>query len=519
MLGLVSLGTGQIGNTTPSTIQQEEDRGRQIYLRGTSPTGQKITAVMGNSGLEIPGEAMACVNCHGRDGRGKPEGGVTPSDITWNGLTKPYGVSHESGRNHPPYTEKTLKRAITMGLDPAGNQLHPAMPRFRLSQTDITDLIAYIKKIDEAPEPGLNQSSIRVGTLLIKSGPFAETTRSINVLLRAYFDSINKSGGIFNREINLQIAESDGLPEQRVQALRTLLEDGNIFALTGAFTSGADREIALLASDRELPLVGAITETPDAGFPINRYVFYIHAGLQDQARSLAIFAAGRKSSQSEQAVIINSGDRESREAAEAIKSECRRLKWGTLGSIEIPRSSAGIKEMVQELMRNKISSVFYLGPKDMQREFLDQAGNINWFPDILIPGPLLARESLDAPESVTSHLFISLSTLPSDLSRESISEYKGLAETYSLPTTELESQLTAFAAAKILVEGLKRAGRDLTRQKLIETLDQFYQFETGVTPPITFGPNRRVGSSGAHIVSVNKKEMRFIPVTKWIEVD
>ena len=54
---------------------------------------------------------MACANCHGMTGQGKPEGGIDPSNITWEALTKPYGVTHPSGRKHPPYTARALELA------------------------------------------------------------------------------------------------------------------------------------------------------------------------------------------------------------------------------------------------------------------------------------------------------------------------------------------------------------------------------------------------------------------------
>ena len=84
---------------------------------------RKYTYIYGNGGVEVSASVLPCRSCNGVDGRGKPEGGVTPSDLTWAALTKPYGVDHPSGRRHPPYTEALLKRAITMGLDSAGNEL------------------------------------------------------------------------------------------------------------------------------------------------------------------------------------------------------------------------------------------------------------------------------------------------------------------------------------------------------------------------------------------------------------
>lgn len=53
----------------------------------------------------------------------------------------------------------------------------------------------------------------------------------------------------------------------------------------------------------------------------------------------------------------------------------------------------------------------------------------------------------------------------------------------------------------MLVESLSRTGRDLRRARLVEQLDELRDFDTGVMPPITFGPNRHVGVRGALVVS------------------
>ena len=92
-----------------------ESRGKQIYVQGTSASGRAILAYLGASSIEVPGSAMACANCHGLDGRGKPEGGVNPSDLRWESLTKPYGLPNANGRKHSPYTERALELAITRG--------------------------------------------------------------------------------------------------------------------------------------------------------------------------------------------------------------------------------------------------------------------------------------------------------------------------------------------------------------------------------------------------------------------
>jgi hypothetical protein len=104
------------------SLNAQELRGKQIYFEGTGPAGGKIVAYVGADKVKLPGSAATCASCHGPDGRGRPEAGVIPSDITWSHLAKRYGHSHPMGRKHPAFTEATLKRSILNGNDPAGSQ-------------------------------------------------------------------------------------------------------------------------------------------------------------------------------------------------------------------------------------------------------------------------------------------------------------------------------------------------------------------------------------------------------------
>ena len=77
----------------------------------------------------------------------------------------------------------------------------------------------------------------------------------------------------------------------------------------------------------------------------------------------------------------------------------------------------------------------------------------------------------------------------------------------------------ALVVADTLVEALKRSGRDLSREKLIANLEGLNQFETGVTPAITYGPNRRIGALGAYVISVDLQKKQFVPASSWIGID
>ncbi len=111
--------------------------GQRIYFTATSSSGQPIIP----RGFTMMMYSISCVNCHGPEGQGGTIYMMMQRfdvpNITWPALTAP-------GQDHPPYTEDTLKQAITEGIDPAGDQLNQFMPRWQMSSGDLNDLVNYI---------------------------------------------------------------------------------------------------------------------------------------------------------------------------------------------------------------------------------------------------------------------------------------------------------------------------------------------------------------------------------------
>jgi mono/diheme cytochrome c family protein len=110
--------------------------------------------------------------------------------------------------------------------------------------------------------------------------------------------------------------------------------------------------------------------------------------------------------------------------------------------------------------------------------------------------------------------FTPVPTLPTDVTPEALQELRAFASRHQLPSTQLATQIATHATMKVFLEGLKRAGRDLTREKLLASLERLYQFPTGLTPPITYGRNHHTGASGAYIL--DKKTL--VPVSGWVGV-
>lgn len=122
--------------------------GERIYYTGASQRTGQIPLSGGPMWIGMRGGG--CVACHGVQGRGGVPvmmGGAIPSDIRHEALTAAEHREGEGGREHLPYTDALIKRAVTEGLDPAGRPLDWTMPRWRMTPEDLEDLLAFLKTL------------------------------------------------------------------------------------------------------------------------------------------------------------------------------------------------------------------------------------------------------------------------------------------------------------------------------------------------------------------------------------
>jgi cytochrome c oxidase subunit 2 len=146
----LALGLGGYLLITPVTSvggpEEYVSNGQMIYFTGRNQQGERIS--FDGAPMWLYRHGGSCASCHGPDGRGGAPvmmGTEIPGDIRYSHLTE---EEHEEGEEHPPYTDELIKRAITQGLNPAGEPLDPTMPRWHMSDQDLNDLIQFLKTLD-----------------------------------------------------------------------------------------------------------------------------------------------------------------------------------------------------------------------------------------------------------------------------------------------------------------------------------------------------------------------------------
>jgi ABC-type branched-subunit amino acid transport system substrate-binding protein len=512
-----------VGGTTDGTeedardaaLSEREQRGKLLYDEGRSASGGVVTAVLSDSATEVPASVLRCSACHGRDGRGVPEGGIFPPNITWAELTKPYGVTAPVGRRRPAYTDILLKRSIGMGIDSAGQPLRSSMPRYRLSIQDADDLVAYVKRLGRSPTPGVTSSTIRVATILPPEGS-GSMNRAVAAALGAYFDRINATGRLYGRRIELRLTASPDSPRDRPAHAKSLIESGDVFGLVACFVGGAEDEIAYLAEQAAIPLVGALTLFPRQDAHANRHVFYVDGGVPCETMVLLEHAGkGRAKGVPWDAVLLVAAVETTRDVARQI-AERIRAAGGRARIVELT-PSLDAAALVREPSILRADTLVALDWPDRLLSVLRAADAAGWHPRVLLPGSLANPAVFDVPDRFASDLLLAFSSVLPLGSQTGLEGYRQFAVGAGLPGDHVPAQLSALASAAVLVEALKRAGRDLSRDSLVEQLDGLVEFATAFSPPLTYTTRRRIGARGAFIAGMKGRVNRFHRLTGWVE--
>jgi Cytochrome c len=437
----------------PSVDSIPADRGRMIYLRGESGSEGVISARIGD-GPELPATTLACVQCHGADGRGRTEGGVTPSDIRWEKLARASGPNEVSGRRRPAYTDALLARAITMGWDSSGQSLVTAMPRYKFAPADLSALIAYMKSKGNEPAPGVSESAIRIGIVLPDDSKAGTRGEEILRPISEHIRGVNDSGGIFRRRLELSVVED------------TRGVDSKVFAVLGGFAPDADRRLADIEATR-VPTVRVYAE-PEAHPPTDRREsFSLMPGHVDQVRSLVRFAIDRKLGFDAGIAVIHGHGQGDFVLAEQAASELQ---------------ASGARSVVAGTLPRKQGITTLL---------LTDADDSSTFEEIAM---VTARQTepitVLAPEAVGSRLIA--------MTHGSFSGRLFVAT--AVPSWLGSSTPPVLAAVTLLTEGLKRSGRELDRESFVSAMEQIAIPGSPGAAPIAFGPGRRIGIQGTCIV-------------------
>lgn len=508
-----SLVPGIVGAAQQLTEAQQ--RGQLIYTEGRGR--QPISAYLAGPDITLPGENFSCIRCHLEDGSGNKEGGIVAHDITFVTLTAPHTGTRASGRIHPVYNEEALGAAILHGIDPGGNALHPAMPRYEMETGDLADLVAYIKVLGHQPVPGVTEELVRVGTVLPRNGPLQGAAAVIEMVLDAYFDELNQQGGLFGRRLQLEVIRYDPGDDSATQqqVIEQQLDRTPVFSLLNNLGLPLRGPLVRMFSQRGLPVIGPLVIVPEDELELPANTFYLYASVYDQARVLVDFLAADLKHSDIRIAVLHDTDGPGRKGLAGVQRQAQKHRMSLVGRWDIAGNRLSLKGLVAQLRVKRPDALFFFGNSRYADALAREMDHQQWHPIMLSLAEMVGSAPMQMSEASATNIYLASPQFFFDPGARGARRFFELVGDYQLPRSYRTYQLAAYAGARLLEEGLKRTGRQTTRAKLLDAVEHLWQFDTGVMAPLSFDKNQRIGSKGALVMRVDLEKKTFSPASDW----
>jgi ABC-type branched-subunit amino acid transport system substrate-binding protein len=478
-------------------------RGRRLFEAGVGSNGRPIDAVLSDSATPIPGALLSCAGCHGSDGKGRPARGVEAPDITWENLTKPYPLRVGAGRIRPAYTDALLVRAVTTGRDSSGRPLSAAMPRFRLIPADAADLIAYLRELGSRADPGIGTNVLSIGVITPSRDREPALQDAVRTALNTHAEELNRAGGIFGRRIEFSFFKTDANLDEAQSSARASMIEQAVLALVVPASVALEHDLIRRARQQPVPVIAAHA---DNDLSPAQHVFYLSAGITGELAALAVQAAREIAAQRSKIAVIFRNDRAGRDRTAALRPWIERAGWQAIHEISLPDSDALPIEALRQI---ESSDAVLIATPDLRiQAVLAHLDKATRYPLVLLPGSITAREWLPLALSPQVRILFAFERVDRSLPAE-----------HDIAVQQPPPQELALTAARLLVEGLRRAGRKATRAKLIEAIESIKRFETSYLPPLSYGPQRHIGFTGAHIRVFDPERGQLLETVHRIQLD
>ena len=165
--------------------------------------------------------------------------------------------------------------------------------------------------------------------------------------------------------------------------------------------------------------------------------------------------------------------------------------------------------------KRETAVVFSLLAAEQNVQFLQAAAAHDWYPICFLLGELVGRQLFDAPRDLTAASFCHLAACHRSYRRHS--RLQQACRQIQVADGPFGGGVRIVGRDESPGSSLAAGRRGLSRERLIEQLETFHEYRTGFAPPLTFGPNRRVGASGAYVVTIDLINKKLVPVSDWVE--
>ena len=321
------------------------------------------------------------------------------------------------------------------------------------------------------------------------TGPSAQLGLQFNLGAQLYLDQVNASGGVNGRRIELRRLDDGYEPERCAANTKQFIAEG-VFALFGYVGTPTSLAALPLATEAKLPFFAPFTGAQALREPFNRYAIHVRASYFDETAAIVkqVTSVGTR-----KVAVFYQNDAYGKTGLEGVQRALKALNMEAAAVGTVERNSTEMAQALKDILAVKPEAIVQIGAYKACATFIRlarQQGYGSNFYNVSFVGTQALLDELGAmAKGVAVSQVMPFPYSPATpLSAEyltALKDQRGVVPNYS--------GIEGFVAAKVLVEGLKRAGRGASREAFIDAIGGMKDVSIGGFP-LDFGPQKHSGS-------------------------
>ena len=346
-----------------------------------------------------------------------------------------------------------------------------------------------------AADVGVTDTSISIGMTAPLSGPNGAYGMDMKEVIGSYFKQVNDAGGINGRKLEL-IAMDDGYETDRAVAnTKALVNDRKVFALVASYGSSPTTAAMNDAfGPARVPLIGTISgadsirQSPKDN-PNNRYMFNVRASYANETEAIVnqLVGLGLKN-----IAVFYQNDGFGKSGLDGVVAALKKHNQAPSAVATVERNSLDVAQAVQTMAKASPQAVVMVTLYKPTAAFVQQMKKANQHPQFMTLSPvgadLLANELGDDARGIG---ISQVMPHPWNDTTPMVRDYQKLLGKHGKFSYY---GIEAYAMAKVLVDALRKSGgKDLSREKLVSTLESMQNHDLGGYR-VSYSASDRLGS-------------------------
>ncbi|WP_295640834.1 ABC transporter substrate-binding protein [uncultured Methylibium sp.] len=341
--------------------------------------------------------------------------------------------------------------------------------------------------------PALAQEgrTIVLGQSAAFSGPAAQLGIQMNKGARIFFDQVNASGGINNHSIDLRTAD-DGYEPDRCKANTEKFIKDEVFALFGYVGTPTCLAALPLINEAKIPFFGPFTGAEALRDPFSRYVFHLRGSYYDET---ALIVKQLTSLGLNKIAVFYQDDAYGKAGLEGVTRALKALNLSPVALGTVQRNTVDVAKAVAEIVPKQPNAVVQISAYKSCAAFIREARKAGYggtFYNVSFVGTQALADELG--REGRGVMVSQVMPFPFSTTTPIAREYLEAVRKAGADATANYSSMEGYLAAKVFAEGLRRAGRNPSREALINGLESINSANFGGFN-VNFGPRDHVASS------------------------